>query len=438
MKLRFCLLLSLVSAAAAQEFVPSLLSRAATPHFQSRQSSFFLPYIGALAGYDSGPLIRDFTRGAGPFEELDGGLEALYSGRRTSVQLDYRFAARHYPRDSRLDRSNHELSLDARVRLARRWSLRLRDAGSSYSFDRDLYQAPSGPPAALLIDGGPEVFHSRTLANTALVDLTYAPTHRTSLTVAGDGFLVERQFRGLADVAGWRARADLARRFTRRQTIALAYSFTRFQHRRIFGGADYAVYSLGYSVRLGRYAELNLLGGAGRLRSAAIRPVVLDPEIARLLGMPQGAEVFRIDTWTPHLLAAWTQRLGRLQWRAEYARLVTDGGGLSGLARRNRAALSVSGTMSRSWRLSLHLAGYQQRSLDTLLYNGRMGYGGVSLARRLGSRAEAVWRYYYSLHDFGAGRLRHFDRHQASAGLLFYLRPLDGSASRGSAVLTGQ
>jgi hypothetical protein len=426
MKRLLVLLVSIAAAGPGQEVAPSLLSRGMIADLRpGRFETVFQPYIGTLGGYDSGPLTRDLGRGDGPFEEFDGGLAARRSSRSVSADLDYRFGARHYFYNRRLDRSNHELHLDTRVRLSHRWSLLLRDSATSYSFGRDLAEAPGGLVTGLPVEGGPDVLHTRTLANTGLADLVFAPTARTSLAVGGDGFFVDWQFRGLADVAGWRARADLAHRLTRHQTVSLAYSFTRFDYQQSFGGADYAVLAAGYAVRLGRGSELDLLGGAGRLRSAAVRPVELDPEIARLLGVARGAEIFRLDTWTPHLLAAFTQAWGRVQLRAEYVRMATDGGGLSGLERRNRAAVMVSGPLSRRVRMSLQVAGYTHRSLDTRLYDGRAVSSGFTLSRRLGSQAEIVTRYAYSFHDFERGLLQHFNRHQASVGLLFYFKPLE-------------
>jgi hypothetical protein len=87
----------------------------------------------------------------------------------------------------------------------------------------------------------------------------------------------------------------------------------------------------------------------------------------------------------------------------------------------------VSGTLGPSWRVAAHLAGHTHRSLDMLLYTGRTAHAGLTLARRAGSHAEAAWRYQYSLYDLRQGPLQQLGRHQISAGIMFYLQPLDSS-----------
>jgi hypothetical protein len=377
--------------------------------------------LGATSGYDSGPLTTSFDRGQGPFQQLDGGLEARRDSDRATVRLNYRFGLRHYSRLSRLDSSSHRLNFDARFRVSRRVTFMLRDTAASSSFDGGFAAPETDVSTAFFVDGGPEVLHSRTAANTTLADLVIAISTRTSVSVAGDGFVVERQHRGLADALGWRARADLAHRYARHKTVTFSYSFSHFDHTRAFGGADYAVYAAGHSLRLGKRAELDLLAGVGRLRSAGVRRVELDPEISRLLGTSRGAEIFRVDTWTPHALAAWTQGIGRAGLRLEFSRWVSDGGGLSGVARQNQGSLIVS-VPARSWRATATTVVRTYRSLDTLLYDSTTAAAGASLARRLGPHAEAVFRYQYSFYNFDRGLLSNFHRHQAAAGVMFWLR----------------
>ena len=423
---RFAWILSASAICLAQtNYAPSLLSRGALPEASpSRVETVLQPSVGVLSGYDNGPLTTSLARAGGPFEEIEGGLEARRLGRRTNLRLDYQFGLRHYTSNSSLDRSNHGFNLDARFFLSPRWSLNLRDVGTSSSFGSSFQASPSALSSGFFLDSGTEVFHSRTIANTALADLVFSPSARTSASVAGDGFIVQRQFRSLADAIGWRARADVAHRYARHKTVSLSYSFTHFDHSRMFGGADYAVYAFGHSVRLSKTAELDLLGGAGYLRSAGVRAVQLDPEIAALLGTSRGAEIFRVSTWTPHLVAAWVQGIGRAELRVEFARVVSDGGGLTGVARQNQGSIMVQAARSRSWRASAHLAARRLRSLDTLLYDNTMAVAGATLARRLTNHTEAVWRYQFAFYNFQRGLLHDFRRHEAAAGIICYFRDL--------------
>ena len=408
------------AAVASAQTAPSVLSRGLLPRpGPTVEQSLFRPFIGLTYGYDEGPLTRDLERGDGPFQEINGGLAALRSGERGEFRLDYRFAARYYSRHRSLDRTNHGLHLDARARLSRRVSLLLRNTGSSSSFGEPLEAAPEAVSSGFFIDGGPVVFHSRTLANTALADLVVALSARTSISVGGDGFLVQHQHRGFADALGWRARADFAHRYARHKTVTLSYSFTHFDHTRAFGGADYDVWAAGHSLRLGRRSELDLLAGVGRLRTAGLRAVELDRDIARILGSPLGVEIFRLRTWTPHILAAWTRGVGRGAVRAQYSRVVTDGGGLTGVARQNVLSAGVGSPVGRSWRIAAIAVGRSYRSLDSLLYDAAIASAGGEAARRLGAHLELVWRYRYSLHHFQRGLLRQFGRHEASAGIQF-------------------
>jgi hypothetical protein len=417
--------LAAAGALAQTPTAPSLLSRGLLPNLErSAPESAVRPYLGVISGYDSGPLTTAFNRGQGPFQEIGGGLEAQHTGRQGSVQVDYRFAARHYSTNSRLDHTSQGLHLDARLRLARRWTVQFRDLASSSSFGDPLQFAQLPVTSGFFPDAGPETLHSRTLTNTALADLIFAASPRTSVSIGGDGFVVQRQHRGLADVMGWRARADLAHRYHRYRTFTVSYSFTRFDHTRQFGGADYAVYALGHSARLRKHAEFDLLAGIGRLRSSGLRAVELDPEIARLLGTNRGAETFRLRTFTPHWLLGWSQRFGRTVLRWDLARLVSDGGGLSGLARQNQTSLSLAARVSRSWRLTAAVAGRTYRSLDTLLYDSTTAAAGLTAARRLGPRTELALRYHYSFYHFDRGLLRWFHRNQLGAGLVYHFRDL--------------
>jgi hypothetical protein len=377
------------------------------------------PYLGAGSGFDSGPLTSSFDRGSGPFQEITGGLDAHRAGPRGALHLDYDFSLRHYSSDPRLDRATHGLSFDTSLRLTRRWTVRFRDVGYSSSFG-DSDRLPALPNAAFYPLGGPEVLHARTLADTVLADLSYSPSYRTSISVGADGFLVERQHRGLADALGWRARAGLNRRYRRHHTLTLSYSLTRFDHTRRFGHADYAAFAVGHSSRLGPRSELNLLAGMGRLRNAGVRSVVLDPEIARLLGTDQGAEIFRLRTLSPHWLGSWTQRFNGASVRLEVARSISDGGGLSGVARQNQASLALSGAVSRSWRVEAGATLRTYRSLDALLYDAVTASASLALARRLGPRTEAVARYHYSFHHLDRGLLHLYQRHQVSLGLAYH------------------
>ncbi len=402
---------------------PALLSRGVAAESGFSRASVLQPYAGAFSGYDNGPLSTSLDRPGGAFQEVDGGVNFLQRGARAEIRLDYRFDLRHYQASSRLDRSNQALTVDTRFHISRRWTVMLRDTGSSASYD-----SPSPPAGTSVAEGfsagiGPEVFHSRTLAETGMADVIFAPTARTSVSAGGDGFLIQRRFAPLIDAVGWRARVDVARRYGRHRTVSLAYSFTYFDHTRSFGGAEYAVFALGHSMRLSPRSELDLLAGAGRLQSAGLRAVSLDPEISRLLGVSRGVETFHLDTWAPHVTAVWLQGAGRAELRVRFAREVTDGGGLTGLARQNEGSFTLQTTHVRSaWRPGVHILVRTYRSLDTILYSNVTASAGLSLARRLGSQTEAVVRYDFGFYNFEEGLLRNFQRHQVAAGVTYYFR----------------
>lgn len=403
---------------------PALLSRGLPAEAQTTRDTVFQPYAGVFSGYDNGPLTSNLDRAGGPFQEIDSGIRVLRAGPRTEFRMDYRFDLRHYSEASRLDRANQALNVDVRLHLSRRLTVMLRDTGTSLSYDNTLSpSSPSGVAAGFFADAGPSVVHARTIADTGMADLIFSPSARTSISLGGDGFLIERQFAGLIDAVGWRARADIARRYSRHRTISLSYSFTHFSHTRSFGGADYAVYAVGHSVRLGRKSELDLLAGAGRLQNAGLRSVALDPEISRLLGASLGVETFHLNTWSPHVMAAWLQSFGRAELRVQFARQITDGGGLTGLARQNEGTLTLATAHTRwTWQPATHLSVRTYRSLDTLLFSNTTASAGASLTSRLGPHTEAVFRYDFGFYNYEQGLLSHFQRHQVSAGIIYYFR----------------
>ena len=405
---------------------PALLSRG-LPAVETRtnRDTAFQPYAGVFSGYDNGPFTTSLDRAGGPFQEVDGGIRVFRAGPRTEFTVDYRFDARHYTEASRLDRTNQALDLDLRFRLSRRLTVMLRDTGVSASYDNSLSPSPlSGLAAGFAADAGPNSVHARTIADTGMVDVVFSPSARTSLSIGGDGFLIERQFAALVDAVGWRARADIAHRYSRHRTVSLSYSFTHFSHTRSFGGADYVVVALGHSMRLGHNSELDLLAGVGRLQNAGLRAVALDPEISRLLGTSLGVEAFHLDTWSPHLMAAWLQGVGRAQLGVQFARQITDGGGLTGLARQNEGTLTLAPAHTRwSWRPATHLTVLTYRSLDTLLFSNTMASAGASVTNRLGPHTEAVFRYDFGFYNYSQGLLRNFQRHQVAVGVIYYLSP---------------
>jgi hypothetical protein len=425
MQNRYLLILIAFASLCPAQTGPALLSRGFTPETRAAEGGTGLEIsVGAFSGYDEGVLTADLARGGGLFQEIESNLRSRRAGARTDLRLDYRLDLRHYTAAGSLDRANHALGLDARFQLSRRLTLMLRNVGSSSSFGGSLQETAGSGSSGFPPGRGPESFDSRTIADTGLVDVVFAPSARTSFSAGGDGFVVQRQSQALLDAVGWRARADAARRYSRHKTVSLSYSFTHFDHTRAFGGADYAVYAVGHSVRLGKNSELDVLAGAGLLRGAGVRTVELDPQTARLLGTPRGAEIFRLHTWAPHIAGAWLERIGPAELRAGFVRQVSDGGGLTGLARQNQGTLSISAHRRRTWRPAATLAAGTYRSLDTVLYNNATALAGGSLARRIGPRTEAVLRYQFAFYNYQEGLLHNFRRHQIAAGVVYYLHDL--------------
>jgi len=386
--------------------------------------SLFEPYAGVFSGYDSGVPTLPLDRAGGSFQEIDGGFASYKKGRSIEYNLNYRFDLRHYTHASRLDRMNQAADLDVRFRVSRAVLFIVRDQAASFSYDNSVSPASGREAAGEFFAGtGPAVVYARTIAENGTADLVVSPSARTSFSAGGGGFLIEHQFTGLIDGVGWRAHADIAHRYSRHKTVSLSYSFTHFSHTRSFGGADYAVVAAGHSMRLGRRSELDLLAGAGRLQSAGLRSVTLDPEISRLLGISAGIETFHLNTWSPHLMAAWFQGIGRAELRAQFNREITDGGGLTGLARRNEGTLSLSKAHARqSWEPAAHLSIRTYRSLDTLLFSNTTASAGLSVARTLSSRTQAVLRYDFGFYNYAQGLLQNFHRHQFSAGVIYCFR----------------
>src|SRR5713226_5202619 len=82
---------------------PSLLSRGRAPELRPAGASEFQPFAGTTSGYDTGLPNQDLDHSSGPFQEIDGGLDARRITRHASLRLDYRFNLRHYTEASRLD-----------------------------------------------------------------------------------------------------------------------------------------------------------------------------------------------------------------------------------------------------------------------------------------------------------------------------------------------
>ena len=106
-----------------------------------------------------------------------------------------------------------------------------------------------------------------------------------SFDFGGDGFVVRRQSLLLAGLNGYSARASVAYRLTRRQTISASYDNTYFDFQRAFGEFtaakprarvfDRVSPAIGTSARRPEAVRVDTLG---------LTQVPLDPAIAALIG----------------------------------------------------------------------------------------------------------------------------------------------------------
>jgi hypothetical protein len=348
---------------------PSILSRDPSPIANRKGKLLQFRLYGEITGvYDSGltPVAVD-AQGKLVESAAAGGLESRFGftasrqWSRAKITMEYRGAYREYQNNSLFNGLDQFLNLTYSRLLRQHLTLDLKEtlgtttlANGGFAYlpltNTDLFAVPAN-----------ELFDNRTDYLQSRVDLTWQTTARLSFGFGGDGFLVRRASLALAGLNGYSARASVAYRLTRRQTVSASYSHTYFDFQRTFGNSQLETAALGYAIGLSSKWDLSTQAGAIRVQTLGLTQVALDPAIAAIVG-----QNFAIVTSfrTVYLPIAEARLMGRFRSSSltfDFSTNVTPGNGVYLTSRQNQGTVAYSYASSR--RLTVRWnAGYNQLS----------------------------------------------------------------------------
>ena len=160
------------------------------------------------------------------------------------------------------------------------------------------------------------------------VDLTWQKTARLSFSFGGDGFVMRNRSVALIGVNGGVARADVAYRLTRTQTVDLSYNYTDIAYSNLFGGASYHTLAIGYSIALTPQWTLSAQGGAYIIHSLSLIQVPINPAIAAIVGAGYATVIYRPTDYAPLVQAQAMRKFAKASLSFQYGQSVTPGNGV--------------------------------------------------------------------------------------------------------------
>jgi hypothetical protein len=326
---------------------------------------------------------------------IEAGLGAygVHSWRVAQLGLDYRGDLRHYFQDSYYDSSNHTLTLGYTYQKSRRMYFDFRGIGGTFS--TFLGGVPGETLTIPTIINTPSLllFDNRTYFLEGSVGLTYLLTARTSFTVAGEGFTVQRQSKALVGVDGYGARARLQHRLSRTTSIGAGYDRQHYQYPNYYGNSDINMYTVSLATQLGRLWTLSVSGGAYQVNVVGLQSVSLDPAVAALLGVYSTVRTFKANNWIPTGRATLTRRFKDAALSFAYARIAVPGNGVYLTSSSENGSVSYNYTGVRKTSLAIS-GGYSSlESFGQGLAPYRSFNGGAGITYTLTHAFHAVARY---------------------------------------------
>lgn len=238
----------------------------------------------------SGSLSSNAGKGVDGFAGVFGSKRL----KRGSVGINYSGHYRQYSGAGSITGTDQSLGLYASRQLSKRSTLQF--SANAMTTNRPFGFSISGintdPSAFTLFSPVGELFDNRIYFSSGSAEYSVQKSARLSFSLGGQGFITRRTGKVLFGVNGGAATASVAYRLTRRQTVNVGYQFLTFNFTRNFGDSYGNGAFGGYSIQLGRRAQLGLQGGFYRLESLGLRTANVDPIIAALIGISTVQEVF--------------------------------------------------------------------------------------------------------------------------------------------------
>jgi hypothetical protein len=345
-------------------------------------------YAGVSAIYDNG-IQPISVNSQGNLIQVNGlyGVEAnvgaygVHRWKQAQLGLDYRGNFRHYSSNSYYDGSDHELTLGYTYQKSRRLYFDFQGVAGSFSYG--LGTVPGsvlGLPTSLVDQPTTLLFDNRTYFAEGSARVTYLLSSKTSISLGGEGFLVDRQSKSLVGTNGYGAHATIQHRLSRTTTIGAEYTRQHFQYPHLFGQADMNSYQALIATQFGRHWTFSLQAGAFQTEVAGLQQVALDPEIAAIFGVSSVTQTFYRNIWSPSGAVSLSRQFHRSVLTFGYSRTVLPGNGVYLTSLGDNAVASYSYTGIR--KVSLTVSGGESNldSVGQVLTNYRQfnaGAGGT-------------------------------------------------------------
>lgn len=367
---------------------PALLSRDKGLIGQRGGKLLDFRFYGEITGvYDSGltPVTvspPSNLAGIGADYGMEAGIGMIGSRlwKHDKLSLEYRGKERQYSNNPLFNGADHFLNLRYSHALLRHLVLDLKEtagrttlANGAFAFfpltNTDLFAVPAN-----------ELFDNRTNYFQSRVDLLWQKSARLSFQFGGEGFLVRRQAFALAGLNGYSARADIAYRLTRRQTVSAIYKHTYFDFQRSFGDATIQTASLAYSVTLSRKWDFGVQLGGCRVDTLGLTQVSIDPAIAAIIGRNAAIVSFSRALLVPLAEARLIRRFDRSALTLGYSSGVSPGNGVYLTSRQTAGTADYSYTGYRRFTTALSASYNQLSTLGQSLgkYTNMQGGGGIT------------------------------------------------------------
>lgn len=185
----------------------------------------------------------------------------------------------------------------------------------------------------------------------SVVNLTYQKTRRLSFSGSIEGSLMRQSTPNIGTNSGI-LRGDVAYRLTRRSTVALDCSLSRFSYT-TFGSADVEGAAVDYTWRATKSVDVALQVGMDHSGSVALAIVPIDPAIAALIGEGTGIQVADRASNTPRMNALVTKRWHHASANVNYLRGISPGNGLVLTSKQESLTAGLHYSFGKNWTASV-------------------------------------------------------------------------------------
>ena len=277
-------------------------------------------FTGATGTYDSGLTGFALDANGNINNSIAAGVDG-FAGvfgskrlRRGTVGINYSGHYRNYPSQQGFSGVDQTLGLFTNRQLTKRSTLSLFTSAmtTNRAFGSSFAGLSLDPTLGSIFGPTGEVFDNRVYFLNGNLDYSYQKSSRLSFSVSGSGFLTRRTGRVLFGVNGTSTNAMVSYRLSRRQTISAGHQFLMFNFTRNFGDTYGNGGFGGYSIQLGKRAQLSLQGGFLRMESLGLTSTAVDPVIAALIGISSVQEVFYSVSILPTAQMMFSYRVNRL------------------------------------------------------------------------------------------------------------------------------